>query len=102
MASVCYRDETIHPIINERSKLAKKEYKTSCDLVKIVIHWELCNSFNFHHMNQRYMHNPESMMHNEMHNILWSFKIETDHLISARCTDLTKENLLILPSLQTT
>ena len=30
------------------------------------------------------MYNPESVLENEMHKILWGFEIQTDHLISAR------------------
>ena len=34
------------------------------------------------------MHNPESVMENETHKLLWDFEIKTDHLISARRPDL--------------
>ena len=34
------------------------------------------------------MLNPESALENEMHKILWDFKIQTDHLISTRRPDL--------------
>ena len=30
------------------------------------------------------MHEPESVLENETHNILWDFEIKTDHLIPAR------------------
>ena len=33
------------------------------------------------------MHNPESILKNEMHKLLWDFGIQTDHLISARWPD---------------
>ena len=33
------------------------------------------------------MHNPESVLENEMHNLLWDFEIQTDHLISTRRPD---------------
>ena len=33
------------------------------------------------------MHNPESVMENEMHKILWDFETQTDHLILARRPD---------------
>ena len=33
------------------------------------------------------MHNPASILENEMHKILWDFEIQTDHLISARQPD---------------
>ena len=34
------------------------------------------------------MHNTESVLKNETHKLLWDFKIQTDHLISARQLDL--------------
>ena len=30
------------------------------------------------------MHNPASVLENEMHKLLWDFETQTDHLISAR------------------
>ena len=41
------RDETIKYIKSERSKLARKEYKTRHDWVGKVIHWKLCKKFKF-------------------------------------------------------
>ena len=34
------------------------------------------------------MNNPESVLENETHKILWDFEIQTDHLISARPQNL--------------
>ena len=34
------------------------------------------------------MHNPESVLENEMHKILSDFETQTDHLISTRRPDL--------------
>ena len=34
------------------------------------------------------MHNPESVLENEMHKLHWDFEIQTDHIISARRPDL--------------
>ena len=34
------------------------------------------------------MHNPESVLENDTHKLLWDFEIQTDHLISARWPDL--------------
>ena len=34
------------------------------------------------------MHNPESVLENETHTILWNFEGQTDHIISARWPDL--------------
>ena len=82
------RDETINHIINERSKLALREYKTRHDWLGMVIHWDMCNKFKFDHMNKWYMPNPESVLANETHKFLRDFEIQTDHLLSARRPDL--------------
>ena len=34
------------------------------------------------------MHNPEPVLENETHKVLWDFEIETNHLIAARRPDL--------------
>ena len=41
-------------------------------------------------MNMWYMHDQDSVFENETHNLLWDFEIQTDHLISARRSDLIK------------
>ena len=69
------------------SKLAQKEYKTRHDWVGQVIHWEMCKQFIFDHTNKWYMHNPEPVLENNTHKLLWDFDIHTDHLISARRPD---------------
>ena len=53
-----------------------------------VTHWELCKKFEFDYTNKWYMHNPESILENETHKLLWNFEIQTDHLILARWPDL--------------
>ena len=62
----------------------QREYMTRHDWVGIVIHRELSKKLKFDHANKRYMHNPESILENETHKILWDFDIQTDHLISTR------------------
>ena len=54
--------------------------------------WELCKKFKFDHTNKWSMHNPESVLKNEMHKPFWNFEIQTDHLISIRRRDLVKAN----------
>ena len=78
------RDETIHHIISECSKLAQKEYKTRHDWVGKVIHWEMCKKFQFDHKNKWYMYNPAPVLKNNTHKLLWDFDIHPNHLISAR------------------
>ena len=82
------RDETINHIISECSKLALKEYKTRHDWVGKVIHWEMCKKFKFDHTYKWYMHNPAAVLENDTHKLLWDFDSQTDHLISARKSDL--------------
>ena len=53
-------------------------------LVGKVINQELCNKLKFDHTNKWYMHNPESVLKNEMHKLLCDFEIQTDHQILAR------------------
>ena len=57
-----------------------------------VTNWELCKKLKFDHTNKWYMHNPEFVLENETHKILWDFEIKMDHLISARRTDLVTVN----------
>ena len=91
------RDETINHMISKCSKLAQKENKTRHDWVGKVIYWELCKKFIFNYTRKWYMHNPESVLENETHKILWYFEIQTNNLILARWPDLVivnkKENL---------
>ena len=67
------RDETINHLISEYSKLAQREYKTKYRWMNKVIHWELIKKFMFDYANKHYMHNPKSIMENEMHKIRWDF-----------------------------
>ena len=62
------RDETINHIISKCSKLVQEEYKTRYD-------WELCKKLKFDHTTKLYMHKPESVLENEMPNILRDFVI---------------------------
>ena len=64
-----------------------KEYKTRHDWLGKVIHCELSKKFKFDYTNMWYMHNPEPVLENETHTILWDFEIQTDDLISARRPD---------------
>ena len=58
-----------------------RKYKIRHDWVGKVIHWELCKKFKFVHMNNMYMHKPESVLENETLKILWDFEIQKDHQI---------------------
>ena len=61
-----------------------------------VIHWALCKKLKTDYTNKWYMHNPESVLENEMQTLLWDFEIQTNQLIPARRPDrviIKKENL---------
>ena len=73
-------------MMSESSKLAQKDYKTRLDWVSKVICWELCKKLKIGLTNKWYMHKPASVL--EAHKLLWDFDVQTDHLLSARRTDL--------------
>ena len=57
-----------------------------------MIHWELGKGFKFGHTNKWYIQNTESILENEMHKLLWHYKIQRDHQIFARRPDPVKIN----------
>ena len=81
------RDKTTNHIISKCSKLAQKAYKIRQDWMVKVIHWELCKKLKFDQKNKWYIRNPQSVLKNETHKVLWNFEIKTDPLISARRPD---------------
>ena len=42
-----------------------------------LIHWELWKKFKFDHKDKWYKHNPEPVVENKTHKILWDFEIQT-------------------------
>ena len=81
------RDDTINNIINKCCKFVQREYKTRHNWVGKVIYWKQSKKFLNDHANKWYIHNPESVLENEMQKVLWDFEIQTDHLISVRWLD---------------
>ena len=61
------RGEMINYIISECSKLAQKEYKTKHNWLGKEVHLELWKKLKFENANQWYIHNPESVLKNEIH-----------------------------------
>ena len=53
-----------------------------------VIHLEWYKKLKHHNNDKWYMHKPESVLQNEMHNILYGFKIQTDHWIQSKSQNL--------------
>ena len=73
-------DETI----NHNKRIQKIGTEGVHDWMGKVIHWETRKKFKFAHANKWYMHNPEPVLENDIHKLLWDFDIQTDHLISFR------------------
>ena len=48
----------------------------------------MSKKFKFKHTNKCYMHSPAPVLENDTHKLLWDFDIHTDHVISARRSDL--------------
>ena len=69
--------ESVKNIISEYSKLVQKELNTRYDRMGKVIHRELCKKLKFDHTTKWYIYKSESILENEMHQILWDFEIET-------------------------
>ena len=80
--------ESIDHIVSGCSKLAQKEYKRRHDNPGKIVHWKLARKCNFEAGDKWYEHDPEKILENEDHKILWDFSIETDHIIQARRPDL--------------
>ena len=91
----CHSDSSETPPGNSGGKNSQRnkmiiEYNTRHDWVCKVIHCELCRKFRFDHTQKWCMHNPEFVLENETHKLLWNFEIQTSLLISARRSDLVK------------
>ena len=52
-----------------------------------VIHWEMCQKFQFDRTNKWYMYNPAPVLENDAHKLLCDFVILMDQQISARRPD---------------
>ena len=49
-----------------------------------MIYWELYRKSKLEHTDKYYLHQPESVLENETHKILWNFEIQMDHPISSK------------------
>ena len=58
------------------------------DNVGKIVYWKLARKYNFEAGDMWYEHEPESVLENEDHKILWDFSIQIDHVIEARRPDL--------------
>ena len=83
------REETIAHIVSECPKLAQNQYKNwRHDNVAKVIHWVLCQRYEFQSGDKWYEHNPEKVIENENVNLLWDFRIQTDHVLEHNRPDI--------------
>ena len=73
--------------MSEYNKPAQKENRTRYDWVEKVVHWELCKKFKFDFTTKWYKHEPDSVLENETHKILWDLEMQTDHLMPFRRPD---------------
>ena len=80
------RDKTINHIISEYSNLAQEDYKARHNLVGKVIHKGLSKTFWL----DQTMINPECVLKNESHKLLWDIEIKTDRLFLIRRPNLVK------------
>ena len=74
-------DESIDHIVSGCSKLMQKEHKRRHDNLGKIVHWKLTRKCNSEH-------EPKSVLENKDYKILWDFRIQTDHVIEARRSDL--------------
>ena len=81
-------DESIDRIVSGCSKLALKEYKKRHDNLAKIVHWKLARKCNFEAGEKCHEYEPESVLENEDHKILWDFSIQTDHVKEAQRPDL--------------
>ena len=76
LCRVCRKvDESIDHIVSGCSKLAQKEYKRRHDNLGKIVHWKLARKCNFEAADKWHEHEPESVLENEDHKILWDFSI---------------------------
>ena len=80
--------ETVLHLVCECSKLEQGQYKARHDNVGCKIHRELCRKYNLEHANKWYEHQPQRMLENSRHKLLWDFNIQCDHEIEHRRPDL--------------
>ena len=82
-------------------RLLRRVLKTWLDLLPLRLQWKnIANAGvkKFDRAYLWYMHNPASVLENDIHKLLWDFNIQIDHLISTRRPGLIiinkkKENL---------
>ena len=83
------REETVAHLISECKNLAQKQYKQwRHDKITQVIHWQLCKDYNLEHAEKWYGHSPQVTIENDMVEILWDMKIQTDKVLEHSRPDI--------------
>ena len=90
MCRMCGKsEETIAHILNECPNLAQNEYKKwRHDQVAKIIHWKLCEKWEFERGKTWYSHNPEKVLESDECKILWDFSIQTDKRLEHNRPDI--------------
>ena len=73
------KGETVLHLVSECSKLAQGEYKGGHENVVRKVHWELCRKYSLENANKWYEHQPQGLLENGHHKLLWDFNIQCDH-----------------------
>ena len=68
--------------------LAQKKYKKRHDNVCSYIYWKLCEKLDFQRAQQWHEHEPDRVIENKRHKILWDFTIQCDTKIEGRRSDV--------------
>ena len=63
-------DESKDHIVSSCNKLVQKEYNRSHDNPRKVVHWKLARKCNFEAGDKWYEHEPESVLENEITNLV--------------------------------
>ena len=77
-------------IVSECPKLTQTDYKKiGHDNVTRVIHWKLCEKWEFDRGENWYMHTPEKVLESEECKILWDFAKQMGKSLGHNRPDIT-------------
>ena len=70
------------------ANLHRRSIKEGIITLAKIVHWKLARKCSFKAGDEWYEHEPESVLENEDHKILWDFSFQTGHVIELRRPDL--------------
>ena len=83
-------DETVAHNASGCSKLPQKEYQQlRHDNIAKMLHWKLCEKWDFNKAEKWYIHKPEKVLESENCMILQDFPIQTDKTLEHNLPDIT-------------